>query len=81
MTQKYHSRHTAGKALGVKPRTVTKYIRLGWLTAVRIGRRFVIEAASVERLLFTGSCPCGTKRPSAPQDKGGTCAQQDGHHV
>lgn len=44
----------AAAALGVSPWTVRKYVRLGRMRPVRIGRRVLIEPAELQRLIDRG---------------------------
>jgi len=45
----------AAAALRVTPATVCHYARMGWLDASQVGRRLLIERASVLRLLKNGT--------------------------
>jgi excisionase family DNA binding protein len=55
------SRPAAAIALEVRPPTVSEYLRKGYLRGVRLGRRWLIDRASVERLLAEGTPRNGTK--------------------
>ena len=43
--------------LKVSPETVCDYIRRDWLKATRVGRRWLIDRNSVQRLLENGTPP------------------------
>lgn len=49
------SRSDVATATGLTPPTVSKYIKRRWIRAVLVGRRWRVDAASVEHLLRHGS--------------------------
>lgn len=48
----------AAQAVSISPWTIRRYITLGKLKAVRIGRRVLIEPSELERLIETGRKVC-----------------------
>ncbi len=44
----------AATLLGISPWTIRKFIRIGKLPFVRVGRRVLIEPAALERLIEAG---------------------------
>jgi excisionase family DNA binding protein len=46
---------TAARMTGLSEHTLRQYVRKGWLTATRCGRRIVIPAASLEKLVREGA--------------------------
>jgi excisionase family DNA binding protein len=61
------TRQQVASALGLQDDTVSEYIRRRWLTAVRIGRRWSIDPASVERLLREGTPSVSGSRTATHQ--------------
>jgi hypothetical protein len=44
-----------GAILHLKPATVRRYIARGWLPAVRVGKRWMVGGADLNRLLSEGT--------------------------
>ena len=62
----------AAEGLNASSQTIRNWIRAGQLRAVRIGNRFLIPRAEVERMRGSGSAPVGESPwefdPDAPAD-------------
>lgn len=65
MPDDYLTRDDAATAIGVTPSTITIYIRRKWLDGYRLGGRWRIRRASLERLLHEGP-PAEATSPSTP---------------
>ncbi|MEN6535756.1 MAG: helix-turn-helix domain-containing protein [Bryobacteraceae bacterium] len=49
----------AAALLGLSPWTIRRFIRLGKLASVRIGRRVLVEPAELEKLVEAGRAEAG----------------------
>jgi excisionase family DNA binding protein len=52
--ERLRSVNEAAEVLGISVYTVRKYIKLGKLTPVRIGRRVLLEEAELQRFILAG---------------------------
>jgi excisionase family DNA binding protein len=56
----------AGRLTSLSPRTIRRFIKLGRLRAVRVGRRIVVPLASLNDLLKHPSDDGATEESNAP---------------
>jgi excisionase family DNA binding protein len=69
LPQLYDIRESAGR-LSISPWTVRLWIRTGRISAVRIGRRVLVESSEISRLI--DSCRTHAARPSSVVHEGAT---------
>ncbi len=70
MNKQFYTTKEVGMLLGLSPRSITKYVELGQITAEKMGRDYLIAAEEFERFKNT---PRKVGRPSRA-----TCWQQSG---
>lgn len=68
-------RNEAAEMLGVKPPTITAWIRRRWLKGVLIGRRWHVSVESIEHVLRHGTPPQPLTSPRASAHRGPSRAE------